>query len=215
MLGDGHGLYDYASVFQDCKLIWVNLNEYCLQGDHPTGEFRLIDGSFFDTILETHFTLLFLPVTLKLLLMVIHVFMQVEEESCSSNPSFQALYWFDTLRPQKFDHTTDLEEVFQSQLWINIKIKLSLILLLQVTYPALLVGTPILIGSHWPLNVHKVGRLFNWAAPLVPVLSASTLILSVPVVRAAFQFPFRCRKQVVPVGAPMLILPVQSYALPI
>lgn len=100
-------------------MICLMLNMFSRVGDHPTGDFHLIDGSFFDTILETHFTLLFLPVTLKLLLMVIHVFMQ-------------ALYWFDSLRPQKFNEDTDMDEISQTQIWINIKIKLSLILLLQV-----------------------------------------------------------------------------------
>ncbi|KAI6196023.1 hypothetical protein M3Y94_01059500 [Aphelenchoides besseyi] len=182
-------------------IICACLHLFSRIGDHPTGEFQLIDNSFFDTILETHFTLLFLPVTLKLLLMIIHIFMQ-------------ALYWFDTLRPQKFDHTTDLDEVFQAQLWIDIKLKLSLILLLQAAYPALLIGFSIFVGSQFALNPLNVGLVFNWLAPLVPVTSAFTLLLAVPVVRAAFSFPFRCRKQITP-GTVEPIVPVHSYSLPI
>ncbi|KAI6184806.1 hypothetical protein M3Y97_00635700 [Aphelenchoides bicaudatus] len=183
-------------------MITLLMNLFSRVGDKPNGDFVLIDGSFFDTVLETHFTLLFLPVTLKLLLMVIHVFMQ-------------ALYWFDTLRPQKFDSTTDMEEIYQSELWINIKIKLSMILLLQSSYPALLVAVPITIGSHYPLDVLKVGRIFNWMAPAIPVLSAFTLIMAVPVVRSSFLYPFRCRKRISPESVATGPVLSYSYALPI
>lgn len=45
----------------------------------------------------------------------------------------QTLYWLYTLKPQKFDSSTDMEELYQVQLGINIKIRLSRILMFQVS----------------------------------------------------------------------------------
>jgi hypothetical protein len=45
----------------------------------------------------------------------------------------QSIFWFDIIRKQKFDGTTNVDELHQSQIWIEIKIKISLILLLQVS----------------------------------------------------------------------------------